>query len=88
LKLDIGIVINNVATFNMDPITDLDESQVLQIFNVNMTAATSMTKRLLPILKRRAYKSALVFVGSEAGDHPKPDFPLHAATKVNFSTKL
>lgn len=37
---------------------------------------------MIPVLRARGKRSAIFFVGSEAGDFPRSGFPLYAATKA------
>jgi len=52
-SFDIGIVINNVATFEMDILPDMDTKKLMEIITVNTTAATLVTQKFIPILRAR-----------------------------------
>ena len=77
-----GIVVNNVGTFTMDLLPDLNHQKLMQLLSINMIAQTLLTKKMIPILLKRDKKSAIYFVGSEAGDFPRSRFSVYAATKV------
>lgn len=43
---------------------------------------------MIPLLRARGKRSAIYFVGSEAGDFPRSRFSVYAATKVMISINI
>lgn len=63
-------------------ITEVPESTVWDLVNVNVGATTHMTKVVLPGMQKRK-RGAIVNVSSSAELQPMPLLAVYAATKVN-----
>jgi len=63
-------------------ITEVPESTVWDLVNVNVGATTHMTKLVLPGMQKRK-RGAIVNVSSSAELQPMPLLAVYAATKVN-----
>lgn len=62
--------------------TEVPESTVWDLVNVNVGATTHMTKLVLPGMQKRK-RGAIVNVSSSAELQPMPLLAVYAATKVN-----
>lgn len=62
-------------------VTELPESSVWDLVNVNVGATTHMTKLVLPGMQKRN-RGAIVNVSSSAELQPMPLMAVYAATKV------
>ncbi|VVC46143.1 NAD(P)-binding domain,Short-chain dehydrogenase/reductase, conserved site,Short-chain [Cinara cedri] len=80
--IEIGILVNNVGMQYMYPmyITEVPESTVWDLINVNVGATTHMTKLVLPGMQKRK-RGAIVNVSSSAELQPLPLLAIYAATK-------
>jgi len=78
------ITVNNVGMQYLYPmyITEVPESTVWDLVNVNVGATTHMTKVVLPGMQKRK-RGAIVNVSSSAELQPMPLLAVYAATKVN-----
>lgn len=69
--LDVAIVVNNVGVDVLDYYHELTEKQVVNLININCTAAAQMNRLFIPKLleryNKRELKSAIVNVASLAG---------------------
>ncbi|KAE9528665.1 hypothetical protein AGLY_012240 [Aphis glycines] len=81
-NIEIGILINNVGMQYLYPmyITEVPESTVWDLVNVNVGATTHMTKVVLPGMQKRK-RGAIVNVSSSAELQPMPLLAVYAATK-------
>jgi short-subunit dehydrogenase len=81
---DVSIVLNNVGLFSFGKMEHMTTEQIRDMIVVNTFTQAFLsnvfTKQLLRRDKR--YKSALINVGSEAGDIPSAFFSLYAGTKA------
>jgi len=77
------ISVNNVGMQYLYPmyITEVPESTVWDLVNVNVGATTHMTKLVLPGMQKRK-RGAIVNVSSSAELQPMPLLAVYAATKV------
>lgn len=78
------ISVNNVGMQYLYPMymTEVPESTVWDLVNVNVGATTHMTKLVLPEMQKRK-RGAIVNVSSSAELQPMPLLAVYAATKVN-----
>jgi short-subunit dehydrogenase len=89
-KIDIDLLINNAGLGDLGPFATSDWARVDQVIQVNMTALTLLTRRLLPpmVAKKRG---AILNVSSSAGFLPIAEFSVYAASKAyvtSFSESL
>lgn len=77
-------LVNNVGTQYLYPmyLSEVPESTVWDLINVNVGAVTHMTKLVLPGMRNRR-RGAIVNVSSSAELQPLPLLAIYAATKVN-----
>jgi NADP-dependent 3-hydroxy acid dehydrogenase YdfG len=76
--LDVAVVNAGVGTPRDDP-ADLGDADYETIRGVNVDGAFYTARAALPPI--RATAGALIFVGSFSGKHPRPEFPVYAASK-------
>jgi short-subunit dehydrogenase len=84
-------LINNAGFGDALPFEKMTPERVRSICEVNMSALTELTARLLPILKLSRGKSRIINVASVAGFQPVPYFAVYSATKayvLSFSEAL
>lgn len=74
-------LINNAGFGDSRPFTRLDHQRILDCVQVNVTALTDLTHRLLPLM-RRVRGARILNVASVAGFQPVPYFACYAATKA------
>jgi len=89
-KIDIDLLINNAGLGDSGPFATSDPTRIDQIIQVNMSALTLLTRKLLPTMIARK-RGAILNVSSSAGFLPIPGFAVYAATKAyvtNFSEAL
>ena len=89
-KIDIDLLINNAGLGDSGPFATSDPTRIDQIIQVNMSALTLLTRKLLPTMIARK-SGAILNVSSSAGFLPIPGFAVYAATKAyvtNFSEAL
>src|SRR6266404_6020453 len=89
-KIEVDFLINNAGLGDYGSIATSDPERDERIIQVNVTALTLLTRRLLPqmIAKRRG---AILNVSSSAGFLPIPGMAVYAATKTyvnSFSEAL
>lgn len=88
----VGILVNNVGT-NTDYPDDFEtasEDKLWEIINVNIGAATMMTRMVLPEMKQRR-QGAIVNISSGSELQPLPYLTIYAASKAyvrNFTLAL
>eukprot|EP00823_Brevimastigomonas_motovehiculus_P002600 TRINITY_DN1572_c1_g1_i1.p1 TRINITY_DN1572_c1_g1~~TRINITY_DN1572_c1_g1_i1.p1 ORF type:complete len:358 (-),score=106.97 TRINITY_DN1572_c1_g1_i1:388-1461(-) len=81
--LDLSIVINNVGINNTeipDEYVNADGVQIDEMISVNCRFACQLTRRLLPLLKKRK-RSAILNLSSISGVYSTPMMSLYSATK-------
>ncbi|XP_055592184.1 inactive hydroxysteroid dehydrogenase-like protein 1 [Uranotaenia lowii] len=88
----VGILVNNVGT-NVDFPDDLDqvsEEKLWDIININIGAATMLTRMVLPEMKQRR-QGAIVNISSGSELQPLPYMTVYAASKAyihNFTLAM
>lgn len=77
----IDVVVNNAGTgtARLTDVEELDTEQYRTVMGVNVDGSFFVTRETLPHLRKST--GTIVFVGSFAGKHPRPESPLYAATK-------
>ncbi|XP_046681926.1 hydroxysteroid dehydrogenase-like protein 1 [Homalodisca vitripennis] len=90
--IPVGILVNNVGKQYSYPmyLTEVPEQELWDIVNINIGAATLMTRLLLPQMKQRG-RGAIVNVSSSSELQPLPLMTVYAASKVylkSFSEAL
>lgn len=90
--VQVGILVNNVGTNTdfPDNFEKTTEDKLWEIMNVNIGAATMMTRLVLPEMKQRR-QGAIVNISSGSELQPLPYLTIYAATKAyvrNFTLAL
>lgn len=80
-KIDIDLLINNAGLGDSGPFATSDPERIDQIIQVNMSALTLLTRKLLPPMIARK-RGAILNVSSSAGFLPIPGFAIYAASKA------
>ncbi|XP_034944211.1 inactive hydroxysteroid dehydrogenase-like protein 1 [Chelonus insularis] len=91
-NIPVGILVNNVGKQYTYPmyVGEVPEDELWDIININIGAATLMTKIVIPGMQKRQ-KGAIVNVSSGAELQPLPLMTVYAATKIylrSFSEAL
>jgi len=89
-KIEIDLLINNAGLGDLGPFATSDPERINEIIQVNMSALTPLTRKLLPPMIARK-RGAILNVSSSAGFLPIPGFAVYAATKAyvtSFSEAL
>ncbi|MGB9963556.1 SDR family oxidoreductase [Halobacterium hubeiense] len=75
----LDVLVNNAGLGRGSDVESLDTSQYRQMMDVNCDGAFFATRAALPHLREAG--GNLVFLGSFAGQYPRPANPVYAATK-------
>lgn len=89
-NLRVNVLVNNAGLGDHGPFESSDWTRVKRILDVNISALTKLTHRLLPML-RAGRPAAILNVSSSAGFLPLPNMAVYAATKAyvtSFSEAL
>ena len=76
----LDVLINNAANMYRGAITELDESELSDIFNSNVVAAMMLSGLCVPHLEKK--KGSILFVGSVHNRRAFPGASPYAATKA------
>jgi 17beta-estradiol 17-dehydrogenase / very-long-chain 3-oxoacyl-CoA reductase len=81
--VEVGVLVNNVGVSyeHAEYFTDIKEEDVDRLIQVNIKAATYLTRAVLPSMKQRK-KGAIVFVSSISGVSPAPLLAVYSASKA------
>jgi len=81
--IEVGVLVNNVGVSyeHAEYFTDISEETVDRLIQVNIKAATHLTRALLPAMKERK-KGAVIFIGSISGLFPAPLLAVYSASKA------
>jgi len=80
--LDVGILVNNVGVLENYPFENHTDTKAAEQVIVNTLPQTMFTKVLIPFLKNREHRSAIINMASAAALAPKPGMAIYAATKA------
>jgi len=80
----IDVVVNNAGNMYRGPIAELDEAQLLDVFNSNVVAGIMLTQAALDDLI--AARGAVIFIGSVHSQRAFPGAAPYAATKGAVET--
>ncbi|XP_077986941.1 inactive hydroxysteroid dehydrogenase-like protein 1 [Glandiceps talaboti] len=79
---EVGILVNNVGVYDYPQyFIDVPLERMFQLVNVNIVAATAMSRIILPQMVERG-KGAVVNISSNTALHPTPQIAVYAATKT------
>src|SRR5437879_358544 len=89
-KIDIDFLINNAGIGDQGPFATIEPGRLNAMIQINITALTLFTRKLLPQMISQK-RGAILNVSSSAGFLPIPAFNVYAATKAyvtSFSESL
>lgn len=75
----LDLVVNNAGLGRSAPVEEQSTERYRQMMDVNVDGTFFVTRAVIPHLRETS--GILVFVGSFAGQYPRPDQPVYAATK-------
>ncbi|ODV81718.1 NAD(P)-binding protein [Suhomyces tanzawaensis NRRL Y-17324] len=80
---DIDVLINNAGlALGRDPVGQIAEEDISQMFNTNVLGLITLTQTVLPIFKKKN-SGDIVNLGSIAGRDPYPGGSIYCATKAS-----
>ncbi|XP_041466532.1 inactive hydroxysteroid dehydrogenase-like protein 1 isoform X1 [Lytechinus variegatus] len=80
--MQIGILVNNVGAMDFPQLfLEMDADRIRRLININIGAATMMTKLVLPQMVGRR-RGVVVNVSSGTSIHPSPQLALYSACKT------
>jgi len=79
--LDVGVLVNNAGFGYAGRFSKLDPDRLRDMIQLNCATPVLLTARLLPKLEQRP-RSAVIVVGSIAGNQPLPLHGVYSATKA------
>ena len=80
-KIDIDFLINNAGIGDQGPFATIEPGRLNAMIQINITALTLFTRKLLPQMISQK-RGAILNVSSSAGFLPIPEFSVYAATKA------
>jgi len=80
-KIDIDFLINNAGIGDQGPFATIEPGRLNAMIQINITALTLFTRKLLPQMISQK-RGAILNVSSSAGFLPIPEFNVYAATKA------
>jgi len=83
LKDGVDIVINNAGVGQFCLFEDIDEAQILNIININLSSTILLTQSLLPLLLTRP-TAQIINIGSILGSIGFPGSTVYCATKFGL----
>ncbi|MFR9754068.1 SDR family oxidoreductase [Nocardia sp. 004] len=84
----VDVLVNNAGESQAGPLTDLPDTAIDRLFQLNVLGPIALTRALLPGMRERGY-GRVVMVGSMLASFPMPYRSSYAATKAalrNFAT--
>jgi len=81
-NLDISVLVNNVGAFASGNFVDITPKELSDLIAVNIYPVTFLTHAFARRFTKRGQRSAIINVGSEAGEVPYPYLQAYAATKA------
>lgn len=81
-NLDIGLLVNNVGTSDMNPIHLFPYAQLVDIVNINVTSMVVLTAHVLKAMSVRRGRSAVINLSSFMGEGALPFLSLYAGSKA------
>lgn len=87
--LDIGIVVNNAGSVAGGPYLQIDPHHIVQDVNVDLLALFEINRILLPDMRSRKERSAIINIASCTGVFLSTRLGVYSSTKrtVDFYTK-
>ncbi len=88
-SVSIDILVNNAGTIGPESsFEDMETSDWRQLFELNVFAVVTLTRRVVPIMKEQGW-GRIINISSENGEQPYPDMMAYSATKgaLNNLTK-
>lgn len=84
----IAILVNNVGADYACEFTELETKDVATMLNVNVNAVTYLTHMVIPAMKSRKKRSAVIGISTTGLETNMPYFGLYTATKAYMSSLL
>jgi len=84
--LDIGILVNNLETFQLQKFDHLYQHEIKSAINSSVLSSALMLNTFIPKMLERNEKSLIVNIGSNLGDFPTGYMSLFSATKAFNNT--
>jgi 3-oxoacyl-[acyl-carrier protein] reductase len=83
----LDVLVNNVGDFLMlaKPFEELSDAEVARLYAVNLGQVMSVTKAMIPLLRKRAPGSSIVSVSSIEGFRGIPNCAVYAACKAGIT---
>lgn len=78
---EVDILVNNVGIFELKPFADIEETDWMNIFRVNVMSGVSLSKALLPGMLQRNW-GRIIFISSESGVNIPPNMIHYGVTKA------
>jgi len=79
---DVSMLINNAGISSTEFHEEVPNQEILDMININCLAPSLISKKILPLLKQRSLKSAMINVSSFTGVHPMPFTAVYSGTKA------
>jgi short-subunit dehydrogenase len=83
--IEVDVLVNNAGFGDVGPFADADLSKLLAMIQVNVVAATELTKLILTSMRERG-RGRILNVGSTAGFQPGPLMAVYYATKAYLNS--
>ena len=80
-EVDICMIVNNVGIFRDGPYFKIDPKQIVASTTCNFICQYSINKELIPFLKQREKRSAIINMASASGVHFCPYIGVYSSTK-------
>ena len=80
--LDISLLVNNVGKFDLDHFETQDEKEIHEIMSINCFPVVFLTRKLIPNMKNRSKRSAVINISSLIAAKPCPYMAVFAASKA------
>lgn len=78
---EVDVLINNAGVVSAGLLSELDDQDIIEQINVNLTGLILLTKKTLPLLKNSS-EGAIINVSSGYGYIAMPFYSVYAATKA------
>lgn len=85
IEKDINCIINNSGIYSNKNITQINETEVIEIINVNLIAPILLTKMLYTNLEEKQKGGLIININSLAGKYPNYEESVYCASKFGLS---
>jgi short-subunit dehydrogenase len=83
--IELDVLVNNAGFGDVGPFADADPAKLLAMIQVNVVAATELTRLIVPGMRQRG-RGKILNVGSTAGFQPGPMMAVYYATKAYLNS--